>query len=134
MVLAPIPSRATRLQVHPGMLRVGLLALLCGYPSLAALAAQSASTLKQPATLTLKQPIARAVLKPRLPIQFTTPTLVAAGFGQIPASFTTVPLVARGFGRLPATLITPVLSARGFGNLPAQFTTKPLIVALPAAR
>lgn len=137
MVLVPTPSQSTRLQAHQRMLGVGLLALVCGCPALAAQAATA-----------LKQPIASAVLKPRVPVQFTTPTLVAAGFGRIPAAFTTVPLVAHGFGPLPPTLTTPtlvakgygqvpptlttpVLMARGFGNLPAQFTTKPLIVALP---
>lgn len=143
MVLAPFSSQSIRLPGPRLMLLmpvVGLLALVCGRPALAAQAA-----------LALKQPAARALMKPRLPIQFTTPTLVAAGFGRIPASFTTVPLVAHGFGRLPhslttpvlvaagygrlpPTLTTPVLVARGFGNLPAQFTTKPLIVALPASK
>lgn len=140
MVLAPTPSQFTRQQAHQRMLGVGLLVLVCGCP---VLATQVASALKQPAV--------RVLVKPRLPLQFTTPTLVATGFGKIPAAFTTVPLVARGFGSLPstlttptlvakgygqvpATLTTPALVARGFGNLPAQFTTKPLIVALPGSR
>ena len=138
MVLAPSSSQSSRFPGQRLLLGVGLLVLVCGCP---ALTAQVASALKQPAV--------RVLVKPRLPLQFTTPTLVAAGFGRIPAAYTTVPLVARGFGplpptlttptlvakgfgQLPPTLTTPVLVARGFGNLPAQLTTKPLIVALPA--
>jgi hypothetical protein len=128
MVLALPSSQSIRLQVHQRMLGAGLLALVCGCPGLAA---QAATALKPPTASALKQPVARTLVKSGVPNQFTTPTLVATGFGKIPASFTTVPLVARGYGQVPSALTTPVLVARGYGNLPAQFTTKPLIVALP---
>ena len=139
MVLAPSSSQVLRFPGRRLLLGAGLLALVCGCPTLAA---QAATALKPPAT--------KVLVKPGLPVQFTTPTLVATGFGPIPAAFMTVPLVARGFGLLPpalttpilvakgygqvpSTLTTPALVARGYGTVPAQYTTKPLVVTLPAA-
>lgn len=124
------------LPVHPPantaayLLRAGIALGLLWCPS-GSMATAAQTRLASPPPVA---PVAKALTVNKVPDRFTTPPLVAVGFGLLPAVYTTRPLVAIGSGFLPASFTTPSLVARGFGMLPAQLTTRPLVVTLPATK